>query len=115
MSQRDNFGGGFFWGTLFGGVLGGILGATLASRYRPEQERLESDLSANGEGRENDGNGRRRSLRDQSSDDRIEAARRSLEGKIAQLNDAIDDVRQQLQETERGEGNNAVNQTFPPH
>ncbi len=85
MSQRDNFAGGFFLGALVGGVVGGILGAVVASRLSQEDDTLveeePSDPKATSSG---------------SHRSDMELARRKLEGKIAQLNDAIDDVRQQL-------------------
>ncbi|MEL6383025.1 MAG: hypothetical protein AAFQ89_11360 [Cyanobacteria bacterium J06626_18] len=88
MSQQDNFGSGFLLGTLFGGVLGGVVGAVVASRVidsRAEDEELRLENS----GEENaDILG--------PSEAEMEIARRGLEDKIAQLNSAIDDVRQRL-------------------
>jgi esterase/lipase len=118
MSQQDNhFAGGFFLGAVLGSMLGGLLGATLASRYRHQNDLLEGEGSvpdlprddreanANHRLRQNQlRQNRRRAVQDQASEDRIEGARRSLEGKIAQLNDAIDDVRQQLEQTHTNEG-----------
>lgn len=80
MSQRDGFTGGFVAGAIVGGLVGGLVGA-LVSRGRaatpdPEEALLEADP--------------------EKAEARIEDARRSLEAKIAQLNLAIDDVRQQL-------------------
>lgn len=80
MSQRDGFGAGFIAGAVFGGVVGGVFGAVLASRglNKTEKPMLEGESN-------------------QSLDEnQMETARRSLEDKIAQLNLAIDDVRQQL-------------------
>lgn len=89
MSQQDNFVGGFLLGTLVGGALGGIVGALAASRIQsggkakqPSLPKLDREL-AFGEF-------------DNTDEDSIETARLSLEAKIAQLNEAIDDVRQQL-------------------
>ncbi len=90
MSQQDNFVGGFLLGTLVGGALGGVVGALAASRMqqaggKPKKSSLpkvEREL-AFGEF-------------DDTDEDGIEAARLGLEDKIAQLNEAIDDVRQQL-------------------
>jgi len=85
MSQRDNFLGGFLLGTLVGGVVGGVLGAVTASRLTAEETP------------ENLPEGKPRPLAaPKGKPVDMEAARRKLEGKIAQLNDAIDDVRQQL-------------------
>ena len=96
MSQQDGFGSGFLLGTLIGGVVGGVLGAVITSRL---------DLTANSEEDnglnigENNGQGtnRKRQMRASANENlEIEATRRSLEDKIAQLNATIDDVRQQL-------------------
>ncbi|MEM1281898.1 MAG: hypothetical protein AAGG53_18210 [Cyanobacteria bacterium P01_H01_bin.152] len=88
MSQQDNFGSGFFLGTLFGGVVGGIVGAVVASRVRrdtPEEDTFRlSDASGSGENAVG------------PSEEEMELARRGLEDKIAQLNLAIDDVRHRL-------------------
>jgi hypothetical protein len=85
MSQRDNFAGGFFLGALVGGLIGGVLGAVVTSRLSEEDSApVEGETS----------NPRVIPSGSQRSD--MELARRKLEGKIAQLNDAIDDVRQQL-------------------
>lgn len=88
MSQEDNFGGGFLLGTLFGGIVGGVVGAVVASRVvqgRPESTGLPLDDSEEGQAGY---------LR--PNDEEMEIARRGLEDKIAQLNMAIDDVRQRL-------------------
>ena len=80
MGQKDNFGSGFVLGSVVGGVVGGILGTLLATR--------------------NEAVTRKNSLERQSaqftSEESMEVARHSLEDKIAQLNLAIDEVRQQL-------------------
>ena len=78
MSQRDGFAGGFLAGAIFGGLVGGVLGALLTSRRSNESDRED------------------KSLLESSTEENIEVARRSLEDKIAQLNLAIDDVRQRL-------------------
>ncbi|NEO27415.1 MAG: hypothetical protein F6K03_11110 [Kamptonema sp. SIO4C4] len=84
MSQRDGFTGGLLLGVVVGGVVGGVVGALAASRKNHPEEHNNAFLEEdNAEGREN-------------PEERIETARRSLENKIAQLNLAIDDVRQQL-------------------
>ncbi|MDB9527717.1 hypothetical protein PN498_17110 [Oscillatoria sp. CS-180] len=89
MSQQDNFGSGFLVGTLFGGVLGGIVGAVVASRVVPgsrEQQTFSLDDDAE----------RANTEALNPSEEEMEIARRGLEDKIAQLNSAIDDVRQRL-------------------
>jgi len=83
MSNRDNFAGGLILGTLIGGIVGGIIGAVVATA-RSRDEGAEDGKSLNEQ---------KSSL---STEGRMEAARRGLENKIAQLNTAIDDVREQL-------------------
>ncbi|RFP61760.1 MAG: hypothetical protein BJG00_004615 [Limnothrix sp. CACIAM 69d] len=97
MANREGFGSGFFWGALLGGAVGGLVGAALASRN--SDEGLE-ELTEKGdrEGAELPPRPRRRPrlAASESSEARMETARQGLEDKIAQLNDAIDDVRRQL-------------------
>ncbi|MEM9541898.1 MAG: hypothetical protein AAGA60_20675 [Cyanobacteria bacterium P01_E01_bin.42] len=91
MSRKDGFAGGFILGAIIGGAIGGLVGALAASKRNDTNPET---LPANED----------EILRNASKSDRIEAsaeqsieiARRSLEAKIAQLNTAIDDVRQQL-------------------
>jgi gas vesicle protein len=91
MSQQDNFSSGFFLGAIVGGVVGGVFGAWLTA------QRLGEEMEPSGKSELPDAKSRRRkSSLKPSSEQNIELARRSLEDKIAQLNDAIDDVRQQL-------------------
>jgi gas vesicle protein len=84
MSQ-NNFFGGFVLGTVVGGLVGGIMGTLVASRLSQEEEDSVQKLEAR----------KKRKLKP-PTEQTIEVARRGLEDKIAQLNDAIDDVRQQL-------------------
>lgn len=90
MSQQDNFFGGFVLGTLFGGIVGGVAGAVVASRISSSESSDKSETLASP---------KRQNL-DLSSEQGIEAARRSLEDKIARLNEAIDDVQHQLEGVE---------------
>ena len=95
MTQRDGFASGFLAGTLVGSIVGGLVGALVASQRasvsaaedvpptRPNASLVEAKSSK----------GKRRPLKVSSSDASIEAARRSLEDKIAQLNETIDEVR----------------------
>jgi phage tail tape-measure protein len=83
MSQRDGFAGGFLLGTIVGGVVGGFLGAWVAKRSQETKTEKPSLLESGKAAKFN-------------VDQDMEFARRSLEDKIAQLNLAIDDVRQQL-------------------
>lgn len=89
MSQQDNFFGGFLVGALVGGVVGGVLGTLVAPRLS-KQDTLESEKKFS---RLDGKKGDKRQLPTEQS---IEASRRGLEDKIAQLNDAIDDVRLKL-------------------
>ena len=89
MSQQDNFVGGFLLGTIVGGVVGGIAGVLVSSRLPNDTAEAEDEPS------NDDGQATRRSF-SLPTERSIEVARRSLEDKIAQLNDAIDDVREQL-------------------
>lgn len=91
-NQGDNFTGGFLAGALFGSVVGGVFGALLASRLPDASDKAftEGDSTAGKPGKL-----RKRQLQ-AATELNIEEARQGLEAKIAQLNDAIDDVRQQL-------------------
>lgn len=90
-NRVDNFAGGFVAGAFFGSVVGAVLGALLTSKLAEEAKpRLEGNSTEDKPRRS-----RRRQLR-AATELNIEEARQSLETKIAQLNTAIDDVRQQL-------------------
>lgn len=98
MSQQDNFSTGFLLGAVLGGVVGGVLGSILVRRLPDDgvaiekNDRLPDVKPA----------AAKRPLRSapmnphERASVNSETARRSLEDKIAQLNDAIDDVRDQL-------------------
>jgi gas vesicle protein len=89
MSNRDKFSSGFWLGTIVGGVVGGIVGATIANkRANRLEDELDSILPSEG--------GERRPLKSSRrarTADRMEIARRSLDDKISDLNNAIDAVR----------------------
>ncbi len=103
MSQQDNFSTGFLLGAVVGGIVGGVLGSVLVKRLPDEEMTV-------------DKNDRlpevkppaKRPLRSapvtqqEQESASSETARRSLEDKIAQLNDAIDDVRDQLKRVSGG-------------
>ncbi len=94
MNQRDGFTGGFVAGSIVGGVVGGVIGALLASRVLNEtatdtEPRRKNSLA------DNNSRPKRRPLK-ASSEQTIKLARRSLEDKIAQLNETIDEVRLNL-------------------
>jgi hypothetical protein len=92
MSQRDGFTSGFLAGAIVGGLIGGVIGALVAGQRDTDDEAEQSLLNAN----RSEAKAIKAKKRQLNSEDSIEAARRSLEDKIAQLNTAIDDVRQQL-------------------
>jgi gas vesicle protein len=87
MSDRNGFGAGFWLGTIVGGVVGGVVGASIASQKNNRFDNGERDtLRERGEKRPLKSNRMR-------SGDRMEMARRSLDDKISDLNNAIDAVR----------------------
>jgi hypothetical protein len=88
MSNRDGFGSGFWLGTLVGGVVGGIVGASIASQ---RANRLDGGLDRD---RFSSRSGKRPfKASPRSNLDRLEFAKRSLDDKIAALNNEIDSVR----------------------
>ncbi len=93
MSQRDGFTSGFLAGAVVGGFVGGVIGALVATRRDNDNEDAEQSLLNSTRTEAKAIKARKRQLKAEES---IEVARRSLEDKIAQLNLAIDDVRQQL-------------------
>lgn len=98
MNQRDGFAGGFIAGTIVGGVVGGVIGALLASQTAKESAAdVEPQRNANLSDA-NNSKRKRRQFKAFSSEQSIEVARRSLEDKIAQLNETIDEVRLTLGE-----------------
>ena len=96
MSQKDNFGGGFVIGSIVGGLVGGLLGALLATR----DETVETTEKLNLGGGE--------APLDLSSEESIEEARHGLESKISQLNNAIDEVRRQLESVDESSNEGIV-------
>lgn len=96
MNQRDGFTGGFIAGTIVGSLLGGAIGALLASGRSSE---LAADaVRRNPNLSEGNSKRQRRQFKAANSEQSIELARRSLEDKIAQLNETIDEVRLTLGE-----------------
>ncbi|MFM6011277.1 MAG: hypothetical protein ACKO99_11635 [Dolichospermum sp.] len=96
MSQQDGFGSGFLLGTLIGGVVGGVLGVVITSRLDLTAN-LEADNDLTVDENNEPVTHKKRRMRASANENlEIEATRRSLEDKIAQLNATIDDVRQQL-------------------
>lgn len=96
MNQRDGFTGGFIAGTIVGGVVGGVIGALLASGKATDLA-IEAEARGNNNLSEENNSKRQRRFRSAAnSEQSIEIARRSLEDKIAQLNETIDEVRMTL-------------------
>lgn len=93
MSQRDGFTSGFLAGAVVGGLVGGLIGALVAGQRDSETDEADQSLLNTNLPEANASKKRKRQMKSEES---IEVARRSLEDKIAQLNMAIDDVRQQL-------------------
>ncbi|CAD5922760.1 hypothetical protein [Planktothrix agardhii] len=98
MGNRDGFTSGFFLGATLGGLVGGVLGVVLANRIN-NQDRVDSLLEIQGK------SGRATKL----TGDNMETARLGLEDKISQLNQAIDDVRQQLGSVNGNSGSETEN------
>ncbi|HBB34574.1 MAG TPA: hypothetical protein DDZ80_10750 [Cyanobacteria bacterium UBA8803] len=94
MSQRDGFGSGFLAGVLVGGLIGGVIGTLVAAGRNKDSDETQQPLlnSSRSEAKAL----KKKKSQLQANEESIELARRSLEDKIAQLNTAIDDVRQQL-------------------
>jgi gas vesicle protein len=92
-NQSDKFGSGFLAGTIFGGIVGGFVGVFLANKLAQTLDAEDPDSK-----QMNGINGKlpkHPPLRE-GAELNIEMARQGLETKIAQLNNAIDDVRSQL-------------------
>ncbi|MEK0182112.1 MAG: hypothetical protein EAZ78_23100 [Oscillatoriales cyanobacterium] len=94
MSNRDGFTGGFIAGAAVGGLVGAVLGAVLSRRA------AEAFLADSSESKSIKGSKGKSS---QMEAQRMEVARLSLEDKISQLNQAIDDVRLEIRDVN---GNN---------
>ena len=90
MSDRDNFTGGLIAGAVVGGLVGGAIGFLLGSAGSQEVSSDENESLPESKLRKII----KRQLK--GEEEKIETARRTLEDKIAQLNEAIDEVRFQL-------------------
>jgi gas vesicle protein len=91
-NRSDRFAGGFLAGTIFGSVVGGVLGVLLATKLN---ENLGAEKPAT-EVKPKEPKPKKRQSLKSMPELTMEEARQGLEAKIAQLNDAIDDVRHQL-------------------
>ena len=90
MSNKDSFVSGLIAGAAFGGLVGGLLGIVIGTS-------ISEDTDLAGNLLDSQDTEKQKSIKESES---TEKARQSLEGKIAQLNQAIDEVRQQI-----GDGN----------
>lgn len=117
MSQRDGFAAGFLAGSLVGGVVGGVLGSLLASRIANQSTEAEAPMLNPNPPEVKADKDKKRKLQG-PSEQRIEAARRSLEDKIAQLNQTIDEVRLSLGNVNGnvspGRGDRTIEASSPP-
>ena len=114
MNQRDGFTNGFLAGTLVGGIVGGVIGALVASgRTNVALPDGEGDQKLNPKlSNVKDSKSKRRQLKEPASEVSIEAARRSLEDKIAQLNETIDEVRLTLGNVNRNLPEETIEKSF---
>jgi hypothetical protein len=96
MSQSDRFGSGFVLGALVGGVLGGVLGASLVQRAGTKLRKGQ----LNGQGRRPHLREPRLRETDGSVEGRLEEARQSMEDKISLINQAIENLRQEMDTVE---------------
>jgi gas vesicle protein len=96
-NQGDRFTGGFLVGTMFGAIVGGLVGTWLATKLSEQDEEGEP---LNESGPANLAREQFKRIKQRvfnaAEEPTIEQARQGLEEKIAQLNDAIDQARQQL-------------------
>jgi hypothetical protein len=96
-NQGDRFSGGFLAGTVFGGIVGGLVGTWLATKLNETEG---DEASAIEGGAANLAKEQFKRLKQRvlnvSDEVTVEEARLGLDDKIAQLNDAIDQARQQL-------------------
>ena len=78
MSEKDNFGMGFLFGTIVGGFVGGVIATVVANQGKENKNDAEQEST---------------SYSALNPNHEAENTRLSLEEKINQLNHAIDDVR----------------------
>ncbi len=104
-NQGDRFSSGFIAGTIFGGIVGGFVGTWLATKLNEAET---DELTGSDGGPASLAKEQLKRIRQRvfnvSDDVTIEEARVGLDDKIAQLNDAIDQARQQLSKV-NGAGN----------
>ena len=86
MTNRDGFASGLIAGAAIGGLVGGVLGILIGTRVSNDIDVGENLLDSQDTDRQ----------KATEETETLEEARLSLEGKIAELHQAIDDVRQQI-------------------
>ncbi len=96
MSNRDGFASGLIAGAAIGSLVGGLLGILIGAKISDDADVAENLLDSQDTERQ----------KSTKETEAIEETRQSLEGKIAQLNQAIDEVRQQI-----GDANGNLEQT----
>lgn len=87
MSNRDGFASGLIAGAAVGGLVGGLLGILVGARVSNDADEAENLLETQ------EDTEKQKAIKESEI---IEETRQSLEGKIAQLHQAIDEVRQQI-------------------
>ncbi|GAC1460623.1 MAG: hypothetical protein NVS2B14_07870 [Chamaesiphon sp.] len=93
MSGRDSFTGGFMAGAVVGGLVGAVVGALFVFQRAELTGDSEASLLNPSLSEAKAGRSKKRQFKEAEG---IEASRRTLEDKIAQLNAAIDEVRLSL-------------------
>ncbi|MEM1171780.1 MAG: hypothetical protein AAGJ08_22545 [Cyanobacteria bacterium P01_H01_bin.35] len=86
MSNKNGFASGLMAGIAVGGLVGGLFGILIGSRISDDNDVAENFLDSQDTEKE----------KSTKETEAIEETRQSLEGKIAQLDQAIDEVRQQI-------------------
>jgi len=86
MNNKYGFAGGLITGAAVGGSLGALLGILIGTRISDDADVAENLLNT-------EDTEKQKSIKQSET---VQEARQSLENKIAQLNQAIDEVRQQI-------------------
>lgn len=100
MAEKDSgFLGGFVVGAMVGGIVGGVIGAALAPRLlgqRPDQRSSDTGSDPEASSTATPAPNGRIPVQLSGDEAAISQARKTLEDKIAQLNEAIQNTRAQL-------------------
>ncbi|NJM76474.1 MAG: hypothetical protein HC852_12635 [Acaryochloridaceae cyanobacterium RU_4_10] len=95
-NQGDRFSSGFLAGTVFGGIVGGLVGTWLATKLNETEGDEASTLEEGANLAKEQFKRLKQRVLNVADEVTVEEARLGLDDKIAQLNDAIDQARQQL-------------------